>query len=468
MALLCTEGPRQMPGQEKDAVLVRRSVEGDERAFVALIRRYEQPLTTLIRHQIDGADHAEDVWQETLLVVWNSLGQLRDPSNVRSWLMQIARNRCRAFYRSKQRRDLPTEAYTLNRMVTRHGEQAARRREAMHEVTDIIETAPRSERGILKLFYIEGFTIAEIAARHRLPSGTVKRRLHTARQHLRKSMGIPLATRRADMTAPRRTSTRHPFPDHRPEINITPLAGESFSVDCRELRWWHIVPEVGDHTLYATYDAPDWALTQTTELRATGPARVHDAKGVKIEVTEWVPDPASTSHGEILTMYGRLAEDEAQWLAVVDRNKDREKIFTFLDENWKSQWGSPSQRLIADEGLFVEQAPGVFETATQATLESGAGCFSVEVAGNSFHCLRVFDHDLFDDFGAGEEGGLLIEAYLTREGRALLLRRYNGRLQVDDGKVPWDEELPDSPRIVIDGMTYVHWYDQIHARVFAA
>ncbi len=70
-----------MPEQE-DAMLVHKIVAGDERAFVKLIRRYEQPLTTLIRYQIDDTDHAEDVWKDTLLAVWNGLGQLRDSSNL--------------------------------------------------------------------------------------------------------------------------------------------------------------------------------------------------------------------------------------------------------------------------------------------------------------------------------------------------------------------------------------------------
>ena len=145
------------------------------------------------------------------------------------------------------------------------------------------------------------------------------------------------------MAAPDKTTSTHPFPKHGPEITITSLAEESFSVDCRELRWWHIVPEVGDHTIFATYDAPDWSLTRTVELRVTGPAKVHDAKGVKIEVREWEPDPAFSS-GQTLAMYGRLTGDEAQWLAVIDRYKDRESVFTFLDEDWKSQWGVQAKR----------------------------------------------------------------------------------------------------------------------------
>ena len=447
-----------MSGQD-DAALVAQSVRGDERAFAKLIRRYERPLTTLIRYEVSDAHQAEDVWQEVLLVAGQALGQLRSAGNVRSWLMRIARNQCLAFHRSKHRRDVPTQADALERLVCRHGVAAARR-EATQAAMGAIAAAAPAHRGILQQFYIDGFTIAEIAARHRLPTGTVKRRLHTARKQLRQSLGVQPATRSTSMTT---ATTPHPFPDRRPPIAIRPLAQAARSVDCGELRWWHIVPEVGDHSLCASYNAPDWSLAQTTELRVLGPAEVHGLQGVKIAVQERTPG-GSPPH-QTLAMYGRLTEGETQWLAVAGRAGDREHLATFLDENFALDWGGPLPRRIADEGLFAERAPGSFETTGQAAVEGGAGSFSVSISGRAFACLRVFDLDLADGV-AGDEAGTLIEAYLTQDGRTLLFRRYNGRLWGRDTKVPWDERFPDNARIVVDGATYVHWYDQIHARAF--
>ena len=50
-------------------------------------------------------------------------------------------------------------------------------------------------------------------------------------------------------------------------------------------------------------------------------------------------------------------------------------------------------------------------------------------------------------------------------GRTVYWRRYNGRLwRVDpqasgEKSTPWDERLSDQARIVVDGCTFVHWYD---------
>ena len=44
-----------------DSELVERSIEGDERAFMTLVRRYEVPLTNMIRYQVNDLQQAEDI-----------------------------------------------------------------------------------------------------------------------------------------------------------------------------------------------------------------------------------------------------------------------------------------------------------------------------------------------------------------------------------------------------------------------
>lgn len=65
-----------------------------------------------------------------------------------------------------------------------------------------------------------------------------------------------------------------------------------------------------------------------------------------------------------------------------------------------------------------------------------------------------------DITGNPSEEGLLMEALISRGGRTILCRRYNGRLwNRGTYKVPWDDKLPANHRIIIDGISYVYWYD---------
>ena len=180
-----------LDGRQRRRAWSRRSARGDTRAFAELIRRHEQPLATLIRYRIDNRDDAEDVLQETLVDAWTGMSVLRDPESctVRGSL-QVARNRCRDYYRSKHRRESPTESIELETQVNRLVPGLARHAALREDVLGALRAVPSNERAAAELFYLQGFTISEIAERHRCPEGTIKRRLFSARERLREALDV--------------------------------------------------------------------------------------------------------------------------------------------------------------------------------------------------------------------------------------------------------------------------------------
>ena len=180
-----------------DQMLVQQIRSGDEQAFVTLIRRYERSLSALIRDRIGSVDAVEDVLQETLVHAWSGLRK-RAPRHVRAWLYQVARNRCADYMRSAHRREQFVESEDLATMINRFGVPAARQRRAAKEVVDAFDHLPAKERAALRSFYLDGLSIAEIAARHRCPTGNhqaavVPRQGHgserTGRHHEQKEHG---------------------------------------------------------------------------------------------------------------------------------------------------------------------------------------------------------------------------------------------------------------------------------------
>jgi len=251
-----------------------------------------------------------------------------------------------------------------------------------------------------------------------------------------------------------------PFPVRRPVIAIRSSRAKPFAVDCRELRWWFAIPEVGQAVSAAWYDPPDWRLSSFQEGHALRPARIHDLDCVEVEVEEWPVAESSTRGPAHWLMYGRLTDDKAQWLASMRVADGKRVLYTFLDEGFDEDWGEAPRRM-EDRGAYVKQQDGSFKRRRGRVSPEGigAGMFRVQIAQRSFTCLRVLDGGL-----APSETETLVEAYVNKKGRTVLFRRYNGRLWAIGGGsgydgLPWDQRFPDHQRIVIDRVTFVHWYD---------
>ena len=256
-------------------------------------------------------------------------------------------------------------------------------------------------------------------------------------------------------------SKNQPFPVRRPEITITRSEEKPFDVDCREVPWWFAVPEVGNRTLWAMYDPPEetkrghWRITWVYDMEAVRPATIHDVEGVEISVQQWNADsgwlPADGRE------FARITYETVEWIAVAHVLDGRRTFLTYLDDDFEERCGPPMIRRMVDRGRFEQQEDDSYVQREHDRREIGAGIFTVAIGERSFECLRVIDICDLD------EEGQLMEAFLTREGRTVLCRRHNGRRwkvgKIDAYDRNWDERFPDNQRLVIDGVTYVHWYD---------
>ena len=460
-----------------DQDLAGRIRRGDKDAFVALARRYDRPLSALVRDRLGSGDAVEDVLQETLMRAWSGL-RVQEPKNVRAWLYQVARNRCSDFLRSAQRRERIAEAEKLALTVNRMGVADARRRRSADAVIDAMEAVPEPERRAMRAFYLDGMSIAEIAARHRCPPGTVKRRLSHGRDRVRRELGITKTRRGTTMRVESKESGK-PFPEHRPDITVSRSAGQPFSVDLRELAWWFIVPEVGERVRWAEYeqsrDGSAPKLTEVNSMVARRPAVVHGRECVEIEVEEQAfPDRSGlVPRGHSLDeeyrrsrVWGRLDDAEVQWVAYEStrRGDGTRELQTFLDESWEHNFGSFG-RLIEDKDYLTERPDGTLERGPDTPNMFASGLFDIRIGGRAFACMRVFEIE-----PDATEADSLVLSYLNQEGRTVLFRRYNGNRwgkldrpphQTGGTEMTWKEELPHAHRLVIDGMTYVHQWDYL-------
>lgn len=169
----------------QDDLLVLQCQQGDVAAFDRLARRWQQPLLNYAYRLTGDLAAAQDVVQETWMVVIRSLVTLRDVTRFRWWLFRVASHKCQDHWRrSQSRAQFSERLQQQSEPLPAAGPPSATR-------TDIDAAfcrLPPESRMVLALMYLEDFSVGEIAEVLSLPEGTVKSRLFHARRQLRQLM----------------------------------------------------------------------------------------------------------------------------------------------------------------------------------------------------------------------------------------------------------------------------------------
>jgi RNA polymerase sigma factor (sigma-70 family) len=163
------------------AALIERCRTRDEDAMAELVRRFRTWALDLASALLDDASLAEDAVQEAFTTALLRLKDLRDPLAFPGWLRQIVRTEVNRLLRKRREVCLDDES---QRRQAGPAMTEPERNDLREHVREVIRGLPPLMRDATELFYLEERSCSEIAAMLRIPQGTVKRRLHDARQRL--------------------------------------------------------------------------------------------------------------------------------------------------------------------------------------------------------------------------------------------------------------------------------------------
>ncbi len=179
--------------ERTDIELVALARNGDKDAFGLLAQRYQMVARRFAMRLVANEDSAQELAQEAMLQAYLSLDRLRDPTRFKSWLCGIVLNVCRS-----RLRDQKIAFFSLEAIM--HGlqffpapfstpvltpEKIAEEREQYQTVLNAVNALSPSDRDIILLFYYAQLSLPEIVSMMNIPAGTVKVRLHRARQRLK-------------------------------------------------------------------------------------------------------------------------------------------------------------------------------------------------------------------------------------------------------------------------------------------
>lgn len=180
---------------DPDRELVERWQAGDLDSFEALVRRHEGRVYRLLYRMLGSHEEAQDVAQETFLNLHRHGLRFRRHSRFSTFVYRVAANAA-----LNRRRSLGRDRNRVQRLAARQAagdhlpqapcdpEENLTRGEVGRRVHEALLTLPERLRLPLVLFDLEGLPYSEIARVVGVPEGTVKSRIHRARQALREEL----------------------------------------------------------------------------------------------------------------------------------------------------------------------------------------------------------------------------------------------------------------------------------------
>jgi RNA polymerase sigma-70 factor (ECF subfamily) len=184
-------------GPADDRARVSRMLAGDEAAFEEFFADSFPPLFRFANARMRDAAAAEEVVQATLCRAVSRLSTYRGEARLFTWLCTFCRHEISAWYERRARRapevdlvdELPEVRAALESLGTDAGPEATLRRDELRRfVQAILDSLPGRHGDALEWKYIEGLTVAEIAARLGVGEKAAESVLSRARQGFREAI----------------------------------------------------------------------------------------------------------------------------------------------------------------------------------------------------------------------------------------------------------------------------------------
>ena len=171
---------------QQEALPVSQAKAGEAAAWEVLLSRFRLPIYIYVYQLVGNEQASFDIVQETMLSAIRNIGSLQDNGRFAGWLYGIAHQKCVQLWRRQNREeDALREFAQEGAEFEEDPRQALIRAEQKDRFLKLLEELPVNQRAVLVLYFIEDFSLEEIASITGASLGTVKSRLHYAKKAFR-------------------------------------------------------------------------------------------------------------------------------------------------------------------------------------------------------------------------------------------------------------------------------------------
>jgi len=186
-----------MACETEDKSEIQRALEGDQRAYTVILKRYRATIYNLIFKMVRNKEETEDLVQEAFIKAFASLGTFNEEYAFSTWLYKIAINNCIDHFRKRRLKtfSIDTPIQSKDGEITREfsdttfsPDNKILSKEKNELIAEAIERLPEKYRTSILLRHQEERSYEEISQILGIPLGTVKARIFRAREILKKEL----------------------------------------------------------------------------------------------------------------------------------------------------------------------------------------------------------------------------------------------------------------------------------------
>jgi RNA polymerase sigma-70 factor (ECF subfamily) len=174
-----------METNEEEKVLLEKIIKKDERALFYVYKKYQPLIFNFVKSQINNYQLAEELTQDIFLDFIEALRDFRFQSSLKTFLFSITRHKIIDQIRKKKIKDIlfsRLPSYIVESLKVVFIDEEIDKKELKEKIEKIINSLPNDYQLILRLKYIEGIKIKEIAGKLKLNFKTTESLLFRARK----------------------------------------------------------------------------------------------------------------------------------------------------------------------------------------------------------------------------------------------------------------------------------------------
>ncbi|WP_152396002.1 sigma-70 family RNA polymerase sigma factor [Paenibacillus guangzhouensis] len=164
--------------------------QGNERAFEPIVRHFAMMAHAVGYEKLRDVQLAEDAVQEAFTEAYLHIGQLQTPEAFPGWFKAIVERQCYRMLRGKKHPVVPYDDAAQSIASTFSLSDWMERRELKEAVRQSIASLSSNLRIVVRLFYLQGYSLAEISGFLDVSVPTLKKRLFDARQKLKDALPV--------------------------------------------------------------------------------------------------------------------------------------------------------------------------------------------------------------------------------------------------------------------------------------